>query len=133
MATGTAGNSAFKLHQDVVHCKTVPIAYTTAGAYTICKLPAGAIVLECGINVTTAFAGGTPQTLDIGVTGDTADFASALVLTSKGIKRSDDFATSDYAYISTAVDCIATLSAGATVSAGAGYAYVTYAIANRLA
>lgn len=133
MATGTVATTARKYHQDVAHAISVPIVYTTAGAYTVGKVPAGAIILDGGIVVTTAFAGGAAQTLDIGVSGDTADFASALVLTSKGIKRFDDFATSDNGYLAADTDIIATLSAGTTPSAGAGYAYVTYMMVNRAA
>ena len=131
MATGTLATDARKYHHDMVHYASVPIVYTTAGAYKICKLPAGAAVINAGIVITTAFAGGTPQTLDIGVTGDTADYASALVLTTKGVIKADDMATSTSSYQSADTDAVATLSAGATPSAGAGYAYVVYIIADR--
>lgn len=133
MATGTLGTTARKYHTDQVHYAAKPIVYTTAGAYEICKLPAGAAVIDAGVVITTAFAGGTPQTLDIGVSGDTADFASALVLTTKGVIKADDMATATSSYQTADTSAIATLSAGATPSAGAGYAYVVYIMANRLA
>lgn len=131
MATGTLGTTARKYHTDQVHYVSVPIVYTTAGTYTIGKLPAGAAVMGGGVVITTAFAGGTPQTLDIGIAGDTNDFASALVLTAQGVMVLDDLATASKAYMSADTDVIATLSAGATPSAGAGYAYVTYIMVNR--
>lgn len=133
MATGTLGTTARRYHTDQVHYCSVPVVYSTAGVYTVGKLPAGAAVIGGGFVVTTAFAGGTPQTIDIGVAGDTQDYASALVITAKGTKPFDDLATADYAYLSADTDVIATLSAGATPSAGAGYAYVTYIMANRTA
>lgn len=131
MATGTAGSTARKYHQDVVHAVRVPIVYTNVGPYVVGKLPAGAAVVDAGIVITTAFAGGTPQTLDIGISGDAADFGSALVLTAVGVMKADDLATASKAYMSADTDVIATLSAGATVSAGAGYVYVNYIIINR--
>jgi hypothetical protein len=132
MATGTAGTTARKFHQDLVHYIVAPIVYTKAGVTTIGKLPKGAAVIGGGVVVTTPFAGGTPQTLDVGISGDTSDFASALVLTAAGNIVFDDMASASKAYMSADTDIIATLSAGATVSAGAGYVHVEYIMANRL-
>lgn len=132
MATGTLATTARKHHFDLVHYISVPIVYT-ALTTTIGKLPAGAAVIDAGIVVVTPFAGGTPQTLDIGVVGDLTDFASAIVLTAAGIIKADDIATASKAYQTADTDIVATLSAGATPSAGAGYAFVAYIIANRSA
>lgn len=131
MPTGTVATNARKYHQNMVHYVSVPIVYTTAGTYTVGKLPAGAAVIDAGVVVTTAFAGGTPQTLDIGISGDTTDFASAIVLTAAGIIVADEKATASKAYMSADTDVIATLSAGATPSAGAGHVYVTYIVTGR--
>lgn len=132
MPTGTVATAAHKHAVDLIHYVTKPIIYTTLN-YNIGMLPAGAAVLPSlsGILVTTAFAGGTPQTADMGIPSDPDDFATALVLTSKGFKVIDEFATMDDAFM--AVDTMATLtlSAGATPSAGAGYAIIAYAIVNR--
>lgn len=133
MATGTAATTARKYHHDLVHYLSVPVTYNGALTKTIGKLPAGAAVISAGIVVTTPFAGGTPQTLDIGFTGDLTDVASAIVLTAAGIIVADELATASKAYRTVDTDIIATLSAGATVSAGAGYVYVTYIMANRAA
>lgn len=130
MATGTAATTARKLHQDVVHYVSCPIVYTTL-SYTIGKLPAGAAIVDAGVFVTTPFAGGTPQTLDMGANGDADGLATALVITSAGLKAADELATSDDLYFAADADVTATLSAGATPSAGAGYVYVCYIIANR--
>lgn len=132
MATGTQGTTARKFHHDLVHYVTKPIVYTTL-SYTIGKLPKGAAVIDAGVVVTTAFAGGTPQTLDIGTSADGDGFATALALTSAGLKAADELATSDDLYMSADTDVTATLSAGATPSAGAGYVFVAYIIANRSA
>lgn len=132
MATGTQGTNAREYHTDQVHYVVTPVVYTTLTG-TIGKLPAGAMVVDAGFLVTTAFAGGTPQTLDMGTSTDPDGFATALVITSAGLKAADELATSDDLYMSAATDVTYTLSAGATVSAGAGYAYVSYIMASRTA
>lgn len=130
MATGTVATSARKLHLDVVHYVAKPIVYTTLTG-TIGTLPAGAMVVDAGIFVTTAFAGGTPQTLDMGTAADPDGFATALVITSKGRKQADELATSDDLVIAADTDVTYTLSAGATPSAGAGTVFVAYIIGDR--
>lgn len=130
MATGTVATTARKVHQDLVHYVSKPIVYTTL-SYTIGTLPAGAAILDAGVVVTTAFAGGTPQTLDIGVGADTDGLASAIVLTTAGNIKADAMQASDDLYLSADTAVNATLSAGATTSAGAGYVWVSYIIANR--
>lgn len=132
MATGTVATTARKYHHDLVHYVVCPIVYTTL-SYTVGKLPAGAAIVDAGVVVTTAFAGVTPQTLDIGVGADTDSLATALVITSKGRKAADELATSADMYLAADTDVNATLSAGATVSAGEGYVYVSYILANRTA
>lgn len=132
MATGTVATVAHKHALDLVHYVTCPIVYTTL-AYNVGVLPAGALVVPSlsGVYVTTAFAGGTPQTLDIGIGSDPDDFATALVITAKGYKVIDEFATMDDAYMTADTTVTATLSAGATVSAGAGFVVIAYVMANR--
>lgn len=133
MATGTLATNARKYHQDMVHTVSVPIVYTTPGAIVVGKLPAGAAIIDAGVVITTAFAGGTPQTLQLGVTGTPTSYSTALTLTAAGKQAANALGTSALLYMSADTDVIATLSAGATPSAGAGYAYVTYIIANRAA
>lgn len=130
MATNTAGTVARLYQTEQVHYVTCPIVYTTL-SYTIATLPKGAAIIDAGVFVTTAFAGGTPQTLDIGVGADTDGLATALVITSKGLKAADELATSDDLVLSSDTAVNATLSAGATVSAGAGYVYVAYIMVSR--
>lgn len=132
MATGTQGTTARKYHTDQVHYLVCPIVYTTL-SYTIGKRPAGSVVVDAGVVITTAFAGGTPQTIDMGPSSDTDGYATALVVTSAGKKVADELATSDDLYTAVDVDETVTISAGATPSAGAGYAFVAYIMANRAA
>lgn len=132
MATGTVATTARKTQYDLVHYVSVPVVYTTLTG-TIGKLPAGAMVVNAGFLVTTAFAGGTPQTIDMGTAADPDGFATALAITAAGLKAADELATSDDLYMAADTDVTYTLSAGATPSAGAGIAYVAYIIANRSA
>ena len=132
MATNTSGTAARLYQSEQVHYVTAPIVYTTLST-SLGYLPKGAAVVDAGVFVTTAFAGGTPQTLDIGTAADTDGFATALVITSKGLKAADELATSDDLIMSADTEIKATLSAGATVSAGAGYVYVAYIMVDRSA
>lgn len=130
MATNTQGTVARQYQTEQVHYVSCPIVYTTL-SYTIGILPKGAAVVDAGVVVTTPFAGGTPQTLDMGTAADPDGFATALVITSAGRKAADELATSDDLVMAADTAVTATLSAGATVSAGAGYAYVSYIMVNR--
>lgn len=130
MATGTQGTSARKYHTDQVHYLVCPVVYTKL-SYSLGKRPAGSLVIDAGVVVTTPFAGGTPQTIDMGPSSDPDGYATALVVTAAGKKVADELATSDDLYTAVDLEETVTISAGATPSAGAGYAYVAYIMANR--
>jgi len=130
MATGTVATVARKFHHDLVHYVSVPVVYTTLTG-TIGTLPAGAMVIDAGFLVTTAFAGTAAQTIDMGTAADPDGFATALVITAAGLKAADELATSDDLYISADTTVSYTLSAGTAPTAGAGYAFVSYILANR--
>lgn len=85
--------------------------------------PPGAHVINAGIVVTTAFAGGTP-TIGIGTTADADGLASAVSVTSVGMKAADDLATSDDLYSTGDTTYTATLSASMT--AGRALVFVEY-------
>lgn len=130
MATGTAATVARKFHTDQVHYVVCPIVYTTL-AYNVGILPAGALVVDAWAHITTGFAGGTPQTLDIGIASDPDDFATALVITAIGRKPADELATATDLYMLTDTTVTATLTAGSTPSAGSGFVVIEYIMANR--
>lgn len=131
MPTNTAGSTA-RVYQDE-HPVTISkaIAYTDTAKVVIGTVPKGAAVIDAGIIITTAFAGGTPQTLDMGMGSDTDGLATALVLTAAGVMKADVLNASDDIYAASDTEANATLSAGATTSAGAGYVFVTYVMVNR--
>lgn len=130
MPTGTAATVAREYHQDMVHYVTCPIVFSTL-SYNVGVLPAGALVVDAWVQVTTAFAGGTPQTIDVGIGSDPDDFATALVITSVGRKAADELATATDLYMLVDTTVTATLSAGVTPTAGTGFVVVEYILANR--
>jgi hypothetical protein len=103
------------------------IIFSETGTLTIGVIPAGAVVINAGVVVTTAFNAGTTNTLDIGTSGDTDGFATALALGTIGRIVADEMATSNDLYSTSEVtlQCVVTLS-GTAATAGEGFVYVEY-------
>lgn len=121
MAVGTTGR---RYHTSQTHYVSKELTNADTGVeVTIGKLPPGAYVIDAGIVVGTAFAGGTP-TINIGTDDDADGFASAVSVSSVGKKVADDLATSNDLYSTGEVTITATLSASLT--AGSGLVYVQY-------
>lgn len=118
-ATNSAGSTARDYNMQLVHYLRKRIVWNgpTATGIIVGTLPAGALIVPnaSGAFVSTAFAGGTPQTLDIGYADDADEYASALALTTAGQIELD--VETDLLVPSDRV-VTATLSAGATPSAG---------------
>jgi hypothetical protein len=91
-------------------------------------VPAGAIVVDAGVIVTTAFNSGTTDVLDIGTSGDTDGFATDLDLRTAGRIVADELATSNdlgpYATDTTLQGVLA--STGTAATTGAGEIYVAF-------
>jgi hypothetical protein len=121
MAVGTTGRR-YNTSQTHFVSKEVTNA-DTGTSVTIGKLPPGAYVINAGIIVGTAFAGGTPV-ISIGTLSDADGFASAVSVSSAGVKQADDMATSDDVYSTGEVTVTATPSASLT--AGKGLVFVEY-------
>ena len=131
MPTNTAGDVGRLYHTDQVHYFTKSISFANAGqTVTIGILPPGAIVVDAGVVVTTAFNGSTP-TLDIGTAADTDGFATLLALGTIGRIVADEMATSNDLYSTSQTTISCTLSAMAGASAGVGFVYVEYVLADR--
>lgn len=101
-----------------VHFLRKSMVYNGDLSVTVGAVPSGSILVPgaSGAFVTTAFAGGTPQTLDIGYSADADEYASALVLTTAGQIELD---VETDLLVPADRTITATLTAGATVSAGA--------------
>ncbi len=116
----------------VLHTQQTPyfrrrINFSETGTITIGTIPAGAVIINAGVVVTTAFNAGTTNTLDIGTSGDTDGFATALALGTIGRIVADEMATSNDLYSTSEVtlQCVVTLS-GTAATAGEGFVYVEY-------
>jgi len=128
MATGTAATAARQYHQQMVHYlrKTMAWDGTTASAVTVGVLPAGAVIVPnaSGAFVTTAFAADTTaQTLDIGISADADEYASALVLTTAGQIELD---VETDLLAPTDLTVTATLTAGTAPTAGSLEVIIAY-------
>ena len=120
-------STARVFHTQQTHYFKRRIIFSETGTLTIGVIPAGAVVLEAGVVVTTAFNAGTTNTLDIGTSADTDGFASAIALGTIGRIVADDMATSNDLYSTSEVtlQCVVTLS-GTAATAGEGFVYVRY-------
>lgn len=130
MATNTAGTTARQYHTAQVHYLTKNITYSDNGStLSLGYVPAGAVVINAGVIVTTAFNGNSSNVIDIGTAADTDGFASAISLATIGRILADDMATSNDlgAYASdTEMKCVVTATASA--SAGAATVFVEYLV-----
>lgn len=88
-------------------------------------VPAGSVIIPnaSGAFVTTAFAGTTPQTLNIGFADDADEYASALVLTTAGQIELD---VETDLLVPADRTITATLTAGTAPSAGALEVIIAY-------
>lgn len=95
--------------------------------FTIGTIPANSVVTGGGVVVTTAFAGDTPPTLDLGTSADSDGFATALVLSTAGNIVADVMNASDDLGPYTAETTIVGVTAsGVNTSGGVGYVYIRY-------
>lgn len=116
-----------------VHYLRKSISYT-AGAtavVTVGTLPAGALVVGGGVHVSTVFNAATANNIDVGTAADPDGFATALAMTSVGLKAFDELATSDDLLTTADTDVIATLAlTGTAATAGVCQVVVQYLVNN---
>jgi len=67
------------------------VTYAQTASYTVCVIPANADVVKVEVATTTAFAGGSGTTIDIGYTGTLEAYASDLDVRSAGFAACDVF------------------------------------------
>jgi hypothetical protein len=133
MATGTAGTTAKRVHQPLVHRIWKDIAYTdgASAVVTVGVIPAGSVVIRGGVVVTTAFNAGTANVMDLGTSADDDGFGTDLALGTIGVISADEMATTNDANITADTTVIATLAlTGTAASAGAGTVWVEYIVKN---
>lgn len=120
--------AAREYHTQQTHYLRKAVTFANDGtAVTVGKLPAGAVVLDAGVVVTTAFNAGTSNTIDVGTSADDNGFASAIALGTVGKIAADDLATSDDLYSASEVEITATVNlTGTAATAGSAIVYVEY-------
>lgn len=131
--------SGQQYHTNQVHYLRASVVFGDDDtAVSLGWLPAGAVVIDGGVVVTTAFNAGTGNVLDLGFrnagdgTADDADeFATDLALGTAGRIVADAMATAGDLEFPEGAEIIATPAlTGTAATAGAGVAYVTYLVDN---
>lgn len=131
MATNTLGSVAREHPLQMVHYLRKTITFADDGdTIVVGYLPAGALVLPAlsGAYVTTAFDGNATNTVDIGITGSTTKYASALALGTLGHIELDVITdASGNSSLTTAVEeVIATVISTASAAAGSAEIVIAY-------
>jgi len=129
MATGTAGTTARVLPYQVVHYLRKDITYANDGqTLVIGTIPGGACIIKAasGVNVSTAFNGGSTNTLDIGYSTDsgTDNLATLLALGTANFIPLDEVVGLNYVATDTIISCKVVSTAAA--SAGVGQIIIAY-------
>lgn len=120
---------AREYHTQQLHYLRKGITFADIGStVSLGKLPAGAIVDNAYVLVSTEFNSGSTDTLDIGTSGDTDDFATGIDLQTAGKIAADELATADDLgpYASDTELKAVVAATGTAASAGAGEVVVTY-------
>lgn len=133
MATNTAGNSGQIYHTNQVHYLAKTITYADAGtAVTVGILPPGAVVVPgiSGVAVNVVFNGDTTNTVDVGISGTTTKYSSALALGTLGWIEQDVLTESAGSRMDTTAEetVIATVVSTASPSTGSATVILAYVI-----
>lgn len=117
--------AAREYHTQQIHYLRKGMTYDGTLSVDVGTLPSGAVIVPnaSGAFVTTAFAGGTPQTLNVGYADDADEYASALVLTTAGQIELD---VETDLLVPADRTVTATLTAGSSPSAGALEVIIAY-------
>ena len=130
MPTNTQGTTARKYHTQQIHYLRKSISFEDAGTVVpIGILPAGAVIHQAmsGVSVNVAFDGDTTNTLDIGVAGTAAKYASALALGTIGFIANDAVVSN---MIPDDIELIATVVSTAAAAAGQGVICIAFTVDN---
>ena len=133
MATDTAGNQGQMYHTNQVHYLAKTITFADAGkTVTVGYLPPGAVVIPgiSGVAVNVVFNGDSTNTVDVGITGTTTKYSSALALGTLGWIESDVLTESAGARLdeTAGVQVIATVVSTANASTGSATVILAYVI-----
>ena len=129
-------NSAQQYHTNQVHYLVADIDFSDT-TVSLGWIPAGAVVIECGVNVVTAFNAATNDLLDIGyrnagdgTADDTDEFATAVDISAVGRKAVDSaINTAAETYFPEGAEIVAVYTqSGTAADAGAGKVWITYLV-----
>ena len=112
--------------------QTKAVAYNDTAASVACILPAGSLIFECYLMVTTAFAGGTQPTIQLFVNGSAITAATATLAATTGLLEITP-GTSNPTLVTNVgtTDAVITYTIGGTTpSAGAGVLVIQYMVRN---
>lgn len=105
------------------------VAYNGGASQVVAKVPAGCIVLDVILNITTAFAG-TSVTIDVGDASDTDRFIANADVTENAVgftRSSKTSAAGAAGHVYSSDTNIVASVGGTSLSAGAATVYVLYA------
>jgi hypothetical protein len=129
MATGTAGGVNREYHTRQVHYMRKDFTFADDGSELNfpAKVPAGSIIIDAGVVVSTAFDAGSTNVLDIGTTADPDGLATDLALGTIGVIVWDELATSNDIYTTSDTQYSITVDlTGTAATAGVGHAWIAY-------
>jgi hypothetical protein len=129
MATGTAATAARQYATQQVHYMRKDFTFADDGSELNFpnKVPAGSIIIQAGVVVSTAFNAGSTNVLDIGTTADPDGLATDLALGTVGLIVWDELATSNDIYVTADTQFSVTVDlTGTAATTGVGHAFIAY-------
>jgi hypothetical protein len=131
MPTNTAGTTARQLPFQAIHYLRKNITFADNGrTVTVGTIPSGALVIPgiSGLAVRVAFNGDTTNTSDIGITGTTTKYASALALGTLGWIELDTITEASASNLVVSADetIIATVISTASATTGSADIIIAY-------
>lgn len=129
MATNTAGTVARENTTQQIHYLRKDFTFADDGStLTMGIIPAGSIVIEAGVVVSTAFNAGSTNVLNMGTEADPDGFATEYALGTVGVIKDDSaIATSNDAYVTVDTTIVAAVDlTGTAATTGVAHAWIAY-------
>jgi hypothetical protein len=136
MTTNTAGTQARTYHTDQIHYLAKTITYLDAGKTVVVgTIPSGAVIIPgaCGVAVNVVFNGDSTNTVDVGISGTTQKYSSALALGTLGWIEQDVVTESAGVRLDVTSDetIIATVVSTANPGTGSATVIMAYVLPDR--
>jgi len=136
MATNTAGSKARVHHENLVHYIAKTVTYADNGrSVEIGTLPSGAVVIPgmSGVAVNVVFNGNSSNVIDIGISGSTQKYASAMALGTLGWIELDVLTEAAGSRMDTTAEetILAGVTSTASATTGSATVIIAYVIPDR--